>query len=168
MDLENTKKGDFELFFKRIEIYNTLKKISEWKYDDFRNKLKLNIETIKNILESAGQDLDESDIAYDKRFFNLDDMNSDEIIDFFLEIYFMSIKDSLFSVIETNIEELSIIDEELNNVKNGLIKKLQNEIKTNFKNPIKWFRDKERFFNGTAEKTLKKLAGLYSLASDND
>jgi len=153
MDAQGTEQDKFEEYLTSNETYKMLKQINEWTFDGFVEELKADMDEIKKVISNS-------------------DYSDDEIIDKLIQLVVHNINtssiDDLINKLRTpSFFGVSLIDpeddatdEEKQEYLDSFIKVARRDVK----NPVNYFKEKEKFFRNTTSKLLKKLSKLYSLA----
>lgn len=143
-------------FITNDSVYKTLKELRDFTLTDFKDTLKSYVSDIKIFF-------DEIDMEYDV------DASDEEIIDLMLEIIFINLTnrkvENLIGAVTTNpLEQLLGFGEEKSNFLSSYQKKLlkyQNNVQGFFENEIKTF-------NFVADKVIRKLSKLFSMANKKE
>lgn len=145
-------KNKFYDFLTQNRVYQRLKIIRDYSYQELRNKLKEDISTIKNAFK-------ESDIDYD---YSAPD---DEIIDLVLRIFVSNVSAWKMQSIEriTHLYSNQNFLDKFNFIQQQ--EKIARKFDNNFENYFKYEIAKS---SKEAEQIMKKLAKLYSITPDNE
>jgi hypothetical protein len=145
----------FKEFFLRNQIYQTLKKIKEFSYEQLKNELMEEESSIESLLNHVGENygtLEEKvDRILELFYINLTNWKNDKVIKY---IYPMGVNNPLFPIFQTS-EKDNYLDYFFK--KSG---KYENDY-------INFFRDEEKYQRNTATKMIKKLGRLYELTYKN-
>lgn len=150
-------KKNFSEWFHQTEVVKKLSEIRDLTFDKFTQDLYDDIDAVKNFLND---------------FYDLSDLNNSEIVYVLLEFvannFYEIMEGSIGSVIQSGIDLSELIEGRNPKKINLLMKKFASEVKKYSEDPLRFFEDKIKENSKTAEKMIKKLSGLYSLAPDDD
>jgi hypothetical protein len=145
----------FKEFFLKNQIFQTLKKIKEFSYEQLKNELMEEEPSIDGLLNHIGENygtLEEKvDRILELFYINLTNWKNNKVIKY---IYPMGVNNPLFHIFQTPKKE-NYLDYFFK--KTG---KYENDY-------INFFRDEEKFQRNTATKMIKKLGRLYELTYKN-
>lgn len=171
MKSQNIKKSEFEEFTKTQRVFQELTEIKNYTFEKFIEDIKSNMERVDALLDYIGEDY--SDMTDDKKIKSVLDLVYINIAngkaDIFMDMTSDNMDDlikmtSLFgqvpSVLIKKAKELEKTDE--------VRRKFLNSISKHQNNPIKFFEEEIENFSYVANKMLKRLVKLYSIAKDED
>lgn len=171
MKSQNIKKSDFEEFTKTEKVFEELTEIKNYTFEKFIEDIKSNMPRVDALLDYIDKDYS--------------DMTDDEKIESVLDLVYMNIANQraeiFMNMTSDNMDELIKMTSLFGQVPSALINKAKelektNEIRRKFlssiskhqNNPIKFFKEEIENFSYVANKMLKKLVKLYSIAKDED
>ena len=171
MRSQNIKKSDFEEFTKTERVFKELTEIKNYTFEKFIEDIKSNMPRVDALLDYIGEDYS--------------DMNDDEKIESVLNLVYMNIANKraeiFMNMTSDSMDELIRMTSLFGQVSSALIKKAKelektNEVRRKFlssiskhqNNPIKFFEEEIENFSYVANKMLKRLVKLYSIAKDED
>lgn len=171
MRSQNIKKSDFEEFTKTERVFKELTEIKNYTFEKFIEDIKSNMPRVDALLDYI-----------DKDYSNMTD---DEKIESVLDLVYMNIANQraeiFMNMTSDSMDELIRMTSLFGQVPSALIKKAKelektNEVRRKFlssiskhqNNPIKFFEEEIENFSYVANKMLKKLVKLYSIAKDED
>lgn len=159
MDAQGIDQDKFEEYLSSNETYKMLKEINNWTYEGMLNKLRADIKNIRQIFSSGDSNSDSkiSDDAFIENVLRyvvhaINDKSLDELTN-------KLTVPKLFGMDLIDPEDDATSKEKTDYV-NSFIKIARKEVG----NPLKYFKDKEKFFHETTNKLIKKLSKLYSIA----
>jgi len=171
MRSQNIKKSDFEEFTKTERVFKELTEIKNYTFEKFIEDIKSNMPRVDALLDYIGEDYS--------------DMNDDEKIESVLNLVYMNIANKraeiFMNMTSDSMDELIRMTSLFGQVSSALIKKAKelektDEVRRKFlssiskhqNNPIKFFEEEIENFSYVANKMLKRLVKLYSIAKDED
>ena len=171
MRSQNIKKSDFEEFTKTERVFKELTEIKNYTFEKFIEDIKSNMPRVDALLDYIDEDYS--------------DMNDDEKIKSVLNLVYMNIANQraeiFMNMTSDSMDELIRMTSLFGQVPSALIKKAKelektNEVRRKFlssiskhqNNPIKFFEEEIENFSYVANKMLKRLVKLYSIAKDED
>lgn len=171
MKSQNIKKSDFEEFTKTEKVFKELTEIKNYTFEKFIEDIKSNMTRVDALLDYIDKDYS--------------DMTDDEKIKSVLDLVYMNIANQraeiFMNMTSESMDELIRMTSLFGQVPSALIKKAKelektDEIRRKFlssitkhqNDPIKFFKEEIENFSYVANKMLKKLVKLYSIAKDED
>jgi len=171
MRSQNIKKSDFEEFTKTERVFKELTEIKNYTFEKFIEDIKSNMPRVDALLDYINEDYS--------------DMDDYEKIGTVLNLVYMNVanrKAEIFmNMTSDSMDELIRMTSLFGQVPSALIKKAKelektNEVRRKFlssiskhqNNPIKFFEEEIENFSYVANKMLKRLVKLYSIAKDED
>jgi len=168
---QNIKKSEFEEFTKTQKVFRELTEIKNYTFEKFIEDIKSNMERVDSLLDYIAEDYS--------------DMTDDEKIKSVLDLVYINItnrKAEIFmNMTSDNMDDLIRMSSLFGQVPSVLIKKAKELEKTdevrkkflsyvskNQNNPIKFFEEEIENFSYVANKMLKRLVKLYSIAKDEE
>jgi hypothetical protein len=171
MRSQNIKKSDFEEFTKTERVFKELTEIKNYTFEKFIEEIKSNMPRVDALLDYIDEDYS--------------DMNDDEKIETVLNLVYMNIANRraeiFIEMTSEGLDDLIRMSSVFGQIPSTLIKKAKelqktDEVRKKFlsyvtkhqNNPIKFFEEEIENFSYVANKMLKRLVKLYSIAKDED
>ncbi len=171
MRSQNIKKSDFEEFTKTERVFKELTEIKNYTFEKFIEDIKSNMPRVDALLDYINEDYS--------------DMNDDEKIESVLNLVYMNIANRraeiFMQMTSEGLDDLIRMSSVFGQIPSTLIKKAKelqktDEVRKKFlsyvtkhqNNPIKFFEEEIENFSYVANKMLKRLVKLYSIAKDED
>ena len=171
MKSKNLKKSEFEEFTKTERVFQELNQIKNYTFENFIEDIKSNMERVDALLDFVGEDYS--------------DMTDDEKIKAVLDLVYINITNHraeiFMNMTDDSMDDLIRMSSVFGQLPSQLIKKAKelektNEVRKKFlsyvtkyeSNPVEFFKSEIENFNYVANKMLKKLSKLYSIAKDDD
>lgn len=171
MKSQNIKKSEFEEFTKTQRVFKELTEIKNYTFEKFIEDIKSNMERVDALLDYIGEDYS--------------DMTDDEKIKSVLDLVYINISNKraeiFMNMTSDSMDDLIRMTSLFGQVPSVLIKKAKelektDEVRRKFlssiskhqNNPIKFFEEEIENFSYVANKMLKRLVKLYSIAKDED
>jgi len=171
MKRKNITKSQFKDFLEDNIVYKELLRIKNYTFDNFIQDLKQQEDRLDALLEHIGEDPS--------------NMSIDEKINKVLELVYVDLvnnrMDLFMQMTQGPMDDFLTFGAQLGMIPPGFEEKMKqlqttNEIRRKFlsrtmryeKNPIKFFEDEFEEFNYVANKMLKKISKLYSMAKDDE
>jgi len=171
MKRKNITKSQFKDFLEDNRVYKELLRIKNYTFDNFIQDLKQQEDRLDGLLEHIGEDPS--------------NMSIDEKINKVLELVYVDLvnnrMDLFMQMTQGPMDDFLTFGAQLGMIPPGFEEKMKqlqttNEIRRKFlsrtmryeKNPIKFFEDEFEEFNYVANKMLKKISKLYSMAKDDE
>jgi len=171
MKRKNITKSQFKDFLEDNIVYKELLRIKNYTFDNFIQDLKQQEDRLDGLLEHIGEDPS--------------DMSIDEKINKVLELVYVDLvnnrMDLFMQMTQGPMDDFLTFGAQLGMIPPGFEEKMRqlqktNEIRRKFlsrtmryeKNPTKFFEDEFEEFNYVANKMLKKISKLYSMAKDDE
>ena len=171
MRSQNIKKSDFEEFTKTERVFKELTEIKNYTFEKFIEEIKSNMSRVDALLDYIDEDYS--------------DMNDDEKIETVLNLVYMNIANRraeiFIEMTSEGLDDLIRMSSVFGQIPSTLIKKAKelqktDEVRKKFlsyvtkhqNNPIKFFEEEIENFSYVANKMLKRLVKLYSIAKDED
>lgn len=171
MKSQNIKKSEFEEFTKTQRVFKELTEIKNYTFEKFVEDIKSNMERVDALLDYIGEDYSE--------------MTDDEKIKSVLDLVYINIANRraeiFMNMTSDSMDDLIKMTSLFGQVPSVLIKKAKelektDEVRRKFlssiskhqNNPIKFFEEEIENFSYVANKMLKRLVKLYSIAKDED
>jgi len=155
MDAQGIDQQRFSEYLSSNETFKHLKTIREWTYKGLRSKIMEDIDEIRKSFPEGAKEMSDEEVVTTLLQNVIHGLNTATL-------------DSLIDMIKTpSIFGMSLIDPEddaTEEEKMAFMKSFAKELRTDVLNPDRYFEKKERYFRETAEKLIKKLGKLYSLA----
>ena len=171
MKRKNITKSQFKDFLEDNIVYKELLRIKNYTFDNFIQDLKQQEDRLDGLLEHIGEDPS--------------DMSIDEKINKVLELVYVDLvnnrMDLFMQMTQGPMDDFLTFGAQLGMIPPGFEEKMKqlqttNEIRRKFlsrtmryeKNTTKFFEDEFEEFNYVANKMLKKISKLYSMAKDDE
>lgn len=171
MRSQNIKKSDFEEFTKTERVFKELTEIKNYTFEKFIEEIKSNMPRVDALLDYIDEDYS--------------DMDDDEKIETVLNLVYMNIANRraeiFIEMTSEGLDDLIRMSSVFGQIPSTLIKKAKelqktDEVRKKFlsyvtkhqNNPIKFFEEEIENFSYVANKMLKRLVKLYSIAKDED
>jgi hypothetical protein len=171
MRSQNIKKSDFEEFTKTERVFKELTEIKNYTFEKFIEEIKSNMSRVDALLDYIDEDYS--------------DMDDDEKIETVLNLVYMNIANRraeiFIEMTSEGLDDLIRMSSVFGQIPSTLIKKAKelqktDEVRKKFlsyvtkhqNNPIKFFEEEIENFSYVANKMLKRLVKLYSIAKDED
>ena len=171
MRSQNIKKSDFEEFTKTERVFKELTEIKNYTFEKFIEEIKSNMPRVDALLDYIDEDYS--------------DMDDDEKIETVLNLVYMNIANRraeiFIEMTSEGLDDLIRMSSVFGQIPSTLIKKAKelqktDEVRKKFlsyvtkhqNNPIKFFKEEIENFSYVANKMLKRLVKLYSIAKDED
>jgi hypothetical protein len=158
---QDIKKSQFREFLKQNRTYKTLTELKDFTYEKLIEGLYEKMDRIDEI--AAELDMDP------------ESMTTEEKIDFILRLVYINLGNAKMRLFDKYTEDRSLLgmfslfgfndskDEKMDNVRNQFVK----HISKYEKNPIQFFKNEIKKFHIVADKMIRKIAKLYSMAKDD-
>jgi hypothetical protein len=165
MDAQGIEQSKFAEYLSSNQTYKMLKEVQAWTYEGMVEEMKADLRSEKSeIRKVVGSATDISKISDDELIDKLlamavHRMNT-ESIDSLLD----RIKVPMFFGVPMIDPEDDATDEEKQEYYNAFVKVARKDVQ----DPVKYYKNKEKFFQETAGKLIKKLGKLFSLAKPSD
>ena len=161
MDAQGIEQSKFAEYLSSNQTYKMLKEVQAWTYEGMVDEMEADLRSEKSeIRKVVGSSADISKISDDELIEKLLAMAvhrmNEESIDALLD----RIKVPMFFGVPMIDPEDGATDEEKQEYYNAFIKVARKDVQ----DPVRYYKNKEKFFHETAGKLLKKLSKLYSLA----
>jgi hypothetical protein len=161
MDAQGIEQSKFVEYLSSNQTYKMLKEVQAWTYEGMVDEMEADLRSEKSeIRKVVGSSADISKISDDELIEKLLAMAvhrmNEESIDALLD----RIKVPMFFGVPMIDPEDDATDEEKQEYYNAFIKVARKDVQ----DPVRYYKNKEKFFHETAGKLLKKLSKLYSLA----
>lgn len=161
MEAQGIEDSKFYEYLKSNDTYIMLKEIREWTFDKMVDDMMTNIDKIRETIS---------------KYQDISDLTDDEIVKRILGLAVHRINQGAIDHIISNLTPpsifgMSLIDPEhdaTDEEKQDFINAFVNVARKNVTDPEKYFRLQEKYFHKTADKLLKKLGKLFSLAKPSD
>ena len=171
MKSKNLKKSEFEDFTKTERVFQELNQIKNYTFEKFIEDIKSNMERVDALLDYVGEDYS--------------DMTDDEKIKAVLDLIYINVTNHraeiFMNMTSDSMDDLIRMSSVFGQLPSQLIKKAKelektDEVRKKFlsyvtkyeSNPVEFFKSELENFNYVANKMLKKLSKLYSIAKDDD
>ena len=172
MKSKNLKKSEFEEFTKTERVFQELNQIKNYTFEKFIEDIKSNMERVDALLDYVGKDYS-------------DMMTDDEKIKVVLNLIYINVTNHraeiFMNMTSDSMDDLIRMSSVFGQLPSQLIKKAKelektDEVRKKFlsyvtkyeSNPVEFFKSELENFNYVANKMLKKLSKLYSIAKDDD
>ena len=159
MEDQGITKNNFKDWFHESNIIQKLIEIREDSFDKFYERL-LNeeINEVKAFLED---------------FFDMDQFESDEdvvycLLEFVCQNFYSLAGNEMFRISTSGLNFLDVLTNNIPEKVEQMKTRISKEAKKYIEDPVRFFEEKINRNSRSADKMIKKLAGLYALAQDED